>query len=161
MRSLVLYFHILNSQNHESSDETVRHNYKDIHVYILFFTGTATVGSPKTVSLKLFLLFIVRLLLSSSKTEKGKGYLPAENSDDKFHGVNKFNIISGAPLNKTKSKSYSQIFGETLTNEAKKDDSIVAVTAAMASGTGLNIFSKHFKCMYVSSRKTQMSLVCG
>ena len=75
-------------------------------------------------------------------TKKGKGYKPAEDSDDKFHGVNKFDVITGSPLSKSNSKSYSKIFGETLSNEAKKDNSIVAVTAAMASGTGLDIFSK-------------------
>ena len=77
-------------------------------------------------------------------TKKGKGYLPAEKSDDKFHGVNKFDVISGSPLSKSNSKSYSQIFGETLASEASKDDRIVAVTAAMASGTGLNFFAKEF-----------------
>ena len=77
-------------------------------------------------------------------TKKGKGYLPAEKSEDKFHGVNKFDVISGSPLSKSSSKSYSKIFGETLTQEADKDESIVAVSAAMTSGTGLDIFAKRF-----------------
>ena len=77
-------------------------------------------------------------------TKKGKGYPPAEKSDDKFHGVNKFDIISGSPLSKSNSKTYSQIFGETLTEEANKDESIVAVSAAMTTGTGLNCFVKKF-----------------
>ena len=77
-------------------------------------------------------------------TKKGKGYPPAEKSDDKFHGVNKFDIISGAPLSKSNIKTYSQIFGETLTDEAAKDESIVAVSAAMTSGTGLDCFAKKF-----------------
>ena len=75
-------------------------------------------------------------------TKKGKGYKPAEESDDKFHGVNKFDVVTGSPLSKSNIKSYSKIFGETLSNEAKNDQNIVAVTAAMASGTGLDIFSK-------------------
>tara|TARA_Y100000590_G_scaffold400972_1_gene485517 strand:- start:7756 stop:9672 length:1917 start_codon:yes stop_codon:yes gene_type:complete len=78
-------------------------------------------------------------------TKKGKGYPPAEKSDDKFHGVNKFDIVTGTPIKKSNNKSFSQIFGETLTNEAIKDSKIVAVTAAMASGTGLNIFAKKFQ----------------
>ena len=79
-------------------------------------------------------------------TKKGKGYKPAEESQDKFHGVNKFDIATGSSLSKNNKKSYSQIFGETLSEEALKDEKIVAVTAAMASGTGLDIFSqKHPK----------------
>ena len=74
-------------------------------------------------------------------TKKGKGYKPAEESEDKFHGVNKFDIITGSPLSQSNLKTYSEIFGETLSKEAKKDNTIVAVTAAMASGTGLNIFA--------------------
>lgn len=77
-------------------------------------------------------------------TKKGKGYLPAEKSEDKFHGVNKFDIVSGVPIKKNNSQSYSQVFGETLSMEAAKDNKIVAVTAAMTSGTGLNKFSKQF-----------------
>ncbi len=77
-------------------------------------------------------------------TKKGKGYPPAEQAHDKFHGVNKFDINSGSPLTKSNSKTYSKIYGETLTQEAEKDESIVAVTAAMKSGTGLDKFSKKF-----------------
>ena len=77
-------------------------------------------------------------------TKKGKGYLPAEKSDDKFHGVNRFDIISGSPINKNKLKTYSQIFGETLCKEALKDQKIVVVTPAMTSGSGLKDFAKNF-----------------
>ena len=77
-------------------------------------------------------------------TRKGKGYKPAEDSIDKFHGVNKFNIQTGTSISKSNKKSFSQVFGESLTEEAVKDEKIVAVTAAMTSGTGLNIFSKKF-----------------
>ena len=75
-------------------------------------------------------------------TKKGKGYKPAEDSADKFHGVNKFDIITGSALTKNNKKSFSQIFGETLADEANRDEKIIAVTAAMASGTGLDIFGK-------------------
>jgi 1-deoxy-D-xylulose-5-phosphate synthase len=77
-------------------------------------------------------------------TKKGKGYKPAEESSDKFHGVNKFNIATGSSISNTNKKSYSQVFGETLTELAFKDEKIVAITAAMASGTGLNIFGDKF-----------------
>tara|TARA_B100001123_G_C15343074_1_gene1035840 strand:- start:5192 stop:7123 length:1932 start_codon:yes stop_codon:yes gene_type:complete len=78
-------------------------------------------------------------------TKKGKGYIPAEKSKDKFHGVDKFDVISGSPLKeKSKLKSYTNIFSETLIKEAQKDDKIIAVTAAMSQGTGLNNFAKIF-----------------
>tara|TARA_Y100000590_G_scaffold67022_1_gene72675 strand:- start:8167 stop:10095 length:1929 start_codon:yes stop_codon:yes gene_type:complete len=78
-------------------------------------------------------------------TKKGKGYAPAEKSNDKFHGVEKFDIISGSPIkNSSKIKSYTKVFSETLIEEAKKDNKIVAITAAMSSGTGLDTFSKEF-----------------
>ena len=71
---------------------------------------------------------------------------PAEESYDKFHGVNKFDVVTGSSLSKRSKKSFSQVFGETLSLEASKDEKIVAVTAAMASGTGLDIFAhKHPK----------------
>tara|TARA_B100000575_G_C23137364_1_gene661059 strand:- start:1503 stop:3422 length:1920 start_codon:yes stop_codon:yes gene_type:complete len=77
-------------------------------------------------------------------TKKGKGYEPAEKSDDKFHGVEKFDIGTGESLNKSNQKSYSQVFGESLTKLAENDEKIVAITAAMMSGTGLKIFSEKF-----------------
>ena len=77
-------------------------------------------------------------------TKKGKGYKPAEESDDKFHGVSKFNIETGSSLSNTNKKTFSQIFGETLTKEALEDEKIVAITAAMSSGTGLNFFGERF-----------------
>ncbi len=78
-------------------------------------------------------------------TKKGKGYEPAEKSDDKFHGVEKFDIGTGATIKKSNSKSYSQVFGETLTKLAESDEKIVAITAAMMSGTGLKVFNEKFK----------------
>ncbi len=77
-------------------------------------------------------------------TKKGKGYKPAEKSNDNFHGVEKFDIGTGASINKTNEKSYSNIFGETLVKLAETDEKIVAITAAMMSGTGLSIFKDRF-----------------
>ena len=77
-------------------------------------------------------------------TKKGKGYIPAEKSIDKFHGVNKFDIKTGQSLTSSNKKTYSEVFGETLSKIAEIDEKIVGVTAAMMSGTGLDIFySKH------------------
>ena len=78
-------------------------------------------------------------------TKKGYGYRPAEASSDKYHGVGKFNVITGEQV-KTKSKapSYTKVFAEALIKEAKNDKTIVAVTAAMPSGTGLDLFQKSF-----------------
>ncbi|MDA9009269.1 1-deoxy-D-xylulose-5-phosphate synthase [Alphaproteobacteria bacterium] len=76
-------------------------------------------------------------------TQKGKGYGPAEDSADKYHGVSRFNVITGKqdkPV--SNAPSYTAVFGETLTKLADEDDKIVAITAAMPSGTGLNIFEK-------------------
>ena len=77
-------------------------------------------------------------------TKKGKGYSPAEKSEDKFHGVEKFDIDTGTSLKKSNQKSYSQVFGETLTELAENDEKIVAITAAMMSGTGLKIFRDNY-----------------
>ena len=78
-------------------------------------------------------------------TKKGKGYAPAETSADKYHGVGKFNVVTGA-LEKPKpnAPSYTKVFAQSLVKEAEKDDKIVAVTAAMPSGTGLDLFGKAF-----------------
>ncbi len=77
-------------------------------------------------------------------TKKGKGYSPAEKSEDKFHGVEEFDIDTGASLKKSNQKSYSQVFGETLTKLAESDEKIIAITAAMMSGTGLKVFSEKY-----------------
>ena len=78
-------------------------------------------------------------------TKKGKGYKPAEEAEDKFHGVDKFNINTGSSLKKSNQKTYSQVFGETLSQLAESDEKIVAITAAMMSGTGLKGFNEKFK----------------
>ncbi len=78
-------------------------------------------------------------------TEKGKGYQPAENSDDKYHGVSKFDVITGAQAKSAAAApAYTKVFADALIAEAEADPRIVAVTAAMPSGTGLNHFAKRF-----------------
>ena len=74
-------------------------------------------------------------------TEKGKGYAPAENSNDKFHGVSSFDIQTGVQK-KSKEKTYTSVVSETLLKLAKKDKRVTAITAAMPSGTGLDKFQK-------------------
>src|SRR6202008_1691144 len=78
-------------------------------------------------------------------TQKGKGYAPAEASDDKYHGVVKFDVTTGKQDKpKSNQPAYTKVFGESLVKEARKDDPIVAITAAMPSGTGVDIFGKAF-----------------
>ncbi|MEO8650762.1 MAG: 1-deoxy-D-xylulose-5-phosphate synthase [Hyphomicrobiaceae bacterium] len=78
-------------------------------------------------------------------TRKGKGYPPAEASDDKYHGVNKFNVITGDQVKvKPNAPGYTKVFADSLIAEAHKDPKIVAITAAMPSGTGLDHFGQAF-----------------
>jgi len=78
-------------------------------------------------------------------TKKGKGYAPAETSADKYHGVVKFDVATGAQAkSKSTAPQYTKIFADALIKEARKDDRIVAVTAAMPSGTGLDLFAERF-----------------
>jgi 1-deoxy-D-xylulose-5-phosphate synthase len=78
-------------------------------------------------------------------TRKGHGYAPAEAASDKYHGVAKFDVISGAQQKaKSNAPSFTRIFGESLRDEARADDKIVAITAAMPSGTGVDIFEEEF-----------------
>jgi 1-deoxy-D-xylulose-5-phosphate synthase len=78
-------------------------------------------------------------------TQKGKGYAPAEAADDKYHGVNKFDVITGAQIKpKANAPSYTKVFGQSLVKEGEKDDRIVAITAAMPTGTGVDFFQKAF-----------------
>ncbi|MBF34627.1 MAG: 1-deoxy-D-xylulose-5-phosphate synthase [Hyphomonadaceae bacterium] len=78
-------------------------------------------------------------------TQKGKGYEPAENSADKYHGVAKFDVVTGE---QQKSKSgppaYTKVFAKALIEEARKDDRIVGITAAMPGGTGMDLFEQEF-----------------
>ncbi len=78
-------------------------------------------------------------------TQKGKGYEPAEQSADKYHGVSKFDVVTGAQAKpKANAPSYTSVFARSLTAEAERDDKIVAITAAMPAGTGLNLFQDRF-----------------
>nr|WP_280924198.1 MULTISPECIES: 1-deoxy-D-xylulose-5-phosphate synthase [unclassified Ciceribacter] len=78
-------------------------------------------------------------------TQKGKGYAPAEAAADKYHGVNRFDVITGAQAKaKPNAPSYTSVFGETLVQEARLDDKIVGITAAMPSGTGLDKLQEVF-----------------
>ncbi len=79
------------------------------------------------------------------RTEKGKGYKPAEDSGDKYHGVSKFNVSTGEQSkSKSRTPSYTKVFAETLIKHAEQDTKIVGITGAMPSGTGLNLFEKKF-----------------
>jgi 1-deoxy-D-xylulose-5-phosphate synthase len=78
-------------------------------------------------------------------TQKGKGYAPAEASNDKYHGVVKFDVATGKQVKaKANAPSYTKVFGESLVKEATKDDRIIGITAAMPSGTGIDVFEKVF-----------------
>ena len=84
-------------------------------------------------------------ILVHAVTQKGKGYHPAERSADKYHGVSKFNVITGEQAKAPPGPpSYTKVFAEALIAEAERDPAIVAITAAMPSGTGLDRFAKRF-----------------
>ena len=79
------------------------------------------------------------------RTQKGKGYKPAEISGDKYHGVSKFNVSTGEQSkSKSDTPSYTKVFAETLIKHAEQDTKIVGITGAMPSGTGMNLFEKKF-----------------
>ena len=79
------------------------------------------------------------------RTQKGKGYKPAEDSGDKYHGVSKFNVSTGEQAkSKSNIPSYTKVFAETLIKHAEQDTKIIGITGAMPSGTGLNLFEKKF-----------------
>jgi 1-deoxy-D-xylulose-5-phosphate synthase len=78
-------------------------------------------------------------------TKKGKGYAPAEESDDKYHGVARFNVVTGAQMKpQQNAPTFTRIFADSLIAEARKDKRIVAITAAMPDGTGLDLFGREF-----------------
>jgi len=78
-------------------------------------------------------------------TQKGKGYAPAENSADKYHGVVKFDVATGTQAKaKSNAPAYQKVFGESLIKEARKDKRVIGITAAMPSGTGIDLFQKEF-----------------
>ena len=79
------------------------------------------------------------------RTQKGKGYKPAEASGDKYHGVSKFDVSTGEQAkSKSNAPSYTKVFAETLIKHAQQDTKIIGITGAMPSGTGLNLFEKKF-----------------
>jgi 1-deoxy-D-xylulose-5-phosphate synthase len=97
-------------------------------------------------------------------TQKGKGYGPAETSADKYHGVVKFDVATGAQAkSKGGAPQYTKVYAESLIKEARKDDKIVAVTAAMPSGTGLDLFEKEFpnRCFDVGIAEQHAVTFCG
>jgi 1-deoxy-D-xylulose-5-phosphate synthase len=78
-------------------------------------------------------------------TQKGKGYKPAEESGDKYHGVSKFNVATGVQIkSKSNTPAYTKIFAETLVKHAEQDTKIIGITGAMPDGTGMDIFEKNF-----------------
>ncbi len=84
-------------------------------------------------------------ILIHVRTEKGKGYKPAEESGDKYHGVSKFNVSTGEQTkSKSNAPSYTKVFAETLIKHAEQDTKIIGITGAMPSGTGINLFEKKF-----------------
>ena len=84
-------------------------------------------------------------ILIHVRTQKGKGYKPAEESGDKYHGVSKFNVSTGEQTkSKSNAPSYTKVFAETLIKHAEQDTKIIGITGAMPSGTGINLFEKKF-----------------
>ena len=84
-------------------------------------------------------------VLIHAMTQKGKGYKPAEESGDKYHGVSKFNVATGEQVkSKANTPSYTKIFAETLVKHAEQDTKIIGITGAMPGGTGMDIFEKSF-----------------
>ena len=84
-------------------------------------------------------------ILIHTITKKGKGYKPAEDSRDKYHGVSKFNVITGEQSkSKTNTPTYTKVFANTLVKHAENDTKIIGITGAMPSGTGMDIFGKKF-----------------
>ncbi len=97
-------------------------------------------------------------------TQKGKGYPPAETSADKYHGVVKFDVATGAQAkSKSSAPQYTRVFADSLIREARKDEQIVAVTAAMPAGTGLDLFAKEFptRCFDVGIAEQHAVTFCG
>ncbi|HLS68980.1 MAG TPA: 1-deoxy-D-xylulose-5-phosphate synthase [Kiloniellales bacterium] len=97
-------------------------------------------------------------------TQKGKGYKPAESSADKYHGVGTFDVITGKQAkSQPKAPSYTSVFANALIAEAERDEKIVAVTAAMPSGTGLDKFAERFpeRCFDVGIAEQHAVTFCG
>ncbi|MCK5547374.1 MAG: 1-deoxy-D-xylulose-5-phosphate synthase, partial [Thermoplasmata archaeon] len=104
-------------------------NAHDIHSLLHMLKHIKTVEQP-------VLLHVV--------SKKGKGFEPAEDHPEKFHSAPKFDIMTGEPISSTEAPCYSRVFGDSLVRLARKDESVVAITAAMALGTGLDKFRQEF-----------------
>jgi 1-deoxy-D-xylulose-5-phosphate synthase len=103
-------------------------------------------------------------VLVHALTRKGKGYAPAEASADKYHGVAKFDVVTGAQQKKpSNAPSYTKVFAQSLIRAAETDERIVAVTAAMAEGTGLNLFADRFpkRCFDVGIAEQHAVTFCA
>jgi len=103
-------------------------------------------------------------ILIHALTRKGKGYPPAEASADKYHGVAKFDVMTGAQKKApSNAPTYTKVFAHSLMREAEKDDRIVAVTAAMPEGTGLNLFAERFpgRCFDVGIAEQHAVTFCA
>jgi 1-deoxy-D-xylulose-5-phosphate synthase len=84
-------------------------------------------------------------VLIHAVTQKGKGYAPAEHAADKYHGVARFDVVTGKQAKPTpNAPSYTKVYGETLVKLGQKDEKVTAITAAMPSGTGVNLFADAF-----------------
>jgi len=84
-------------------------------------------------------------ILIHVKTQKGKGYIPAEASPDKMHGVKKFDVVTGKQAKSTpKAPSYTRVFADELITQARSDEKIIGITAAMPDGTGMDVFGAEF-----------------
>jgi len=97
-------------------------------------------------------------------TQKGHGYAPAEKSADKYHGVGKFDVVTGKQMkSEAKAPSYTSVFAKALIAEAEADDRVLAVTAAMPSGTGLNKFAERFpdRCFDVGIAEQHAVTFCA
>ena len=85
-------------------------------------------------------------MLIHVRDQEGQGLRPAEESADKYHGVSKFDVITGEQKKaKSNAPSYTSVFASSLIEEARHDDRIVAITAAMPDGTGLDMFGERFR----------------
>ena len=103
-------------------------------------------------------------VLIHALTRKGKGYAPAEASSDKYHGVAKFDVVTGAQQKKpSNAPSYTKVFAQSLIREAERDERIVAVTAAMPDGTGLDFFAERFpkRCFDVGIAEQHAVTFCA
>ncbi len=97
-------------------------------------------------------------------TKKGKGYPPAERSDDKYHGVARFDVVTGMQTKpEPRAPSYTRVFAEALVAEAEADERVVAVTAAMPEGTGLDLFAERFpeRCFDVGIAEQHAVTFCA